>query len=153
MKLKNLGTLFLLSLASIYFVCPVQCAAIAEPGRTLHLIRFRVITHIGLAHKPLVKRTRRLAVGLKMNHPLPKKAKRRKDIVASASGNRLEQVNPKLALQIQKDTFLLVVLIPATPRFFSDSVFYATYFQLPYKPYTDPSLPQLSPRAPPLFLA
>ena len=32
MKFKNLGALFLLSLASIYFICPVQCAAIPYAG-------------------------------------------------------------------------------------------------------------------------
>ena len=32
MKLKNLGVLFLLSLVSVYFICPVQCAVIQEVG-------------------------------------------------------------------------------------------------------------------------
>ena len=32
MKFKNLGALFLLSLASIYFICPVRCTASPEAG-------------------------------------------------------------------------------------------------------------------------
>ena len=153
MKLKNLGTLFLLSLASIYFVCPVQCAAIAEPGTNApsdkisshHPHRIGAQTAGETNSSPCCRSE---------NEPsAPQEGQEEEGHCCLNQWDSLGSSEPQVALQIQKDTFSVVVLLPTTPRFFSDSVFYATYFQLPYKPYTDPSLPQLSPRAPPLFLA
>ena len=153
MKLKNLGALFLLSLASIYFVCPVQCAAIAEPGG--HTPSDTVLSHqqhrIGAQ---TVDKTNPSACCQSENEPSsPQERQEEEGHCCFEQWESLGASEPQLALQIQKDTFLSVALIPATPRISSDSVSFTVYLQSPHKPYTDLLAPQLSPRAPPFFLA
>lgn len=154
MKLKNLGALFLLSLASIYFICPVQCAATPE---TAGITGFdKASSHqqhrIG---SQTVDETNSSACCQSENVPPPTKESHR-DEEGHCCFNQWEVFGasePQLASHIQKATVSFVVLIPTTPRIASDSVSFTAYLQLPYKPYTNPPIPQLSPRAPPFFLA
>ena len=154
MKFKNLGALFLLSLASIYFICPVQCAVIPEAGGDTG--SDKVLSHqqhrIG---SQTVDETNSSTCCESANEP-PTPHENRGDEEGHCCLNQWDSLGasePQLPSQIQKDTTSTVLLISTTLRSFSDSVFFATYLQLSYKPYTDPTLPQLSPRAPPFFLA
>ena len=153
MKFKNLGALFLLSLASIYFICPVQCAATAELGGDT--LSAKISSHqqhrIGAQ---TVDETNPSACCRSENEPSG--PQERQDEEGHCCFNQWESLGlsePQPPLQIQKATVSLVLLIPTAPRFSADSVFFATSLQLPYKPYTDPPIPQLSPRAPPFFLS
>lgn len=154
MKMKNLCALFLLSLASIYFICPVQCATIPEVDA--HTGSDTVSVHqqhrIG---SQTVDGTNSSACCQSENQPSPPH-ERQEEEGGHCCFNQWESLGasePQLASQIQKDTFSSVVLIPTTPRISSDSVFWSTSLQLPYKSYTDSSILQLSPRAPPFFFA
>ena len=153
MKFKNLCALFLLSLASVYFICPVQCAAIQEAGE--NAASDEVSSHhqhrIG---SQAVDKTNQATCCESENQPaLPHE--RQEEEEGYCCFNQWESLGtsePQLTFQIQKDTFLSVVLILTTPRVSFDSVSFTAYLQLPYNPYTDPPIPQLSPRAPPFFL-
>ena len=154
MKLKNLGALFLLSLASIYFICPIQCAAIQEAGE--NAASDEVSSHhqhrIG---SQAVDRTNQSTCCESGNEPSAPHDNRG-DGEGHCCFNQWESLGtsePQLASQIQKDTFLSVVLISTTPRISFDSVSFTAYLQSVHDPCTDPLLPQLSPRAPPFFLA
>ena len=154
MRLKNLGALFLLSLASIYFICPVHCVAIPEADGHTGSDK-NSSHHQHRIDSQTVDETKPTTCCESGNEP-PAPHENRGAGEGHCCLNQWDSLGasePQLPSQIQKDTFSVVVLLPTTPRFFSDSVFYATYLQLPYKPYTDPSIPQLSPRAPPFFLA
>ncbi len=153
MKLKNLGALFLLSLASIYFICPVQCAAIPEvdghtgSDKASSHHQHRIDSQTADETKP--------ATCCESGNEPPAPHENREDGEGHCCLNQWDSLGssePQVALQIQKDTFSLVVLIPTTPRISSDLVPFTAYLQLPYKPYTNPPIPQLSPRAPPFFL-
>ena len=154
MKFKNLGALFLLSLASVYFICPVQCAAIQEAGE--NTASDQVSSHhqhrIG---SQTVDETNH-SVCCQSGNQLSPPHERQEEEEGHCCFNQWESLGasePQLASQIQKDTFLSVVLIPATPKISSYSVSFTAYLQLPHKPYTDPPIPQCAPRAPPFFLA
>ena len=154
MKFKDLCALFLLSLASVYFICPVQCAAIQEAGE--NTTSDKVSTHhqhrIG---SQAVDEMNQSVCCQSGNQPSPPHERQEKE-EGHCCFNQWESLGasePQLASQIQKDTFLSVVLIPATPKISSGSVSFTIYLQLPHKPYTDPPIPQHSPRAPPFFLA
>ena len=154
MKFKNLGALFLLSLASIYFICPVQCTAIPEAGADT--ASDTVSIHQQHRIDPqTVDETNTPSCCQPENEP-PISHENHREEEGHCCLNQWESLGtsePQLPSQIQKDTFVVVFLIPTTPRISSDFVFFATDLQLPYKPHTDPYLPQLSPRAPPFFLA
>ena len=154
MKFKNLGALFLLSLASIYFICPVQCAAIQEAGENTASDELPS-HHQHRIGSQTVDDTNQSTCCRSENQPTPTHENRgdEKGHCCFIQWESFGASEPQLALQIQKDTFSLVVLIPIIPRISSDSVSFTTYLQLPYKPYTDPPSPQLYPRAPPFFLA
>ena len=154
MKFKNLCALFLLSLASVYFICPIQCAAIQEAGE--NTASDEVSSHhqhrIG---SQAVDRTNQSSCCESETQPaLPHE--RQEEEEGYCCFNQWESLGtsePQLASQIQKDTFLSLVLIPTTPRVSFDSVSFTAYLQPPHDPCTDSLLPQLSPRAPPFFLA
>ena len=154
MKFKNLGALFLLSLASVYFICPVQCAAIQEAGE--NTTSDKVSTHhqhrIGSQAVDEMNHSACCQSGNQLSPP----HERQEEEEGHCCFNQWESLGasePQLASQIQKDTFLSVVLIPATPKISSYSVSFTAYLQLPHNPYTDPPIPQCAPRAPPFFLA
>ncbi len=150
MKYKNLGALFLLSLASVYFICPIQCAAIQEVGE--NTASDKVSSHhqhrVG---SQTVDETNQSVCCQPENQPSPSH-ERQEEEEGYCCFNQWESLGasePQLALQIQKDTFSFVVLIPSTPKISSYSVSFTAYLQLPHNPYTDPPIPQFAPRAPP----
>ena len=152
MKFKNLGALFLLSLASIYFVCPVQCAAIQAAGEN-------TISDKGSSHhhhqigSQAVDETNQATCCQSENAAPHERQAEEKGHCCFSQWDSLGASELQPALQIQNGTFLSLVLIPTTPRISSGFVSFAAYLQLPHKPSTDPPSPQLSPRAPPFFLA
>ena len=153
MKFKNLGALFLLSLASIYFICPVQCAASPEAGGAIESIK--VLSH--QQHRidsQTVGATNPAACCDPESQPTPPHQNHRAD-EGHCCLNQWESLGtsePQLALHIQKDTCSLVVLIPTTPEICSGAISFIYDFQHSYNPYTYPPIPQLSPRAPPFSL-
>ena len=154
MKFKNLGALFLLSLASVYFICPVQCAAIQETGDNTVSNRGSSSHQYQIGSQTADEMNQSTCCQSE-NQPSTTHEHQDKE-EGHCCFNQWESLGssePQLPSQIQKDTLSVVLLIPTTDRIFSDSVFFATYLQLPYKPYTDLTIPQLSPRAPPFFLA
>ena len=154
MKLKNLGALFLLSLASIYFICPVQCVAIPEADG--HTGSDKDSSHH--QHRidsQTVDKTKSATCCESGNEP-PAPHENRGAGEGHCCLNQWDSLGssePQVALQIQKDTFSLVILISSTPQISADSVSFTAYLQFPHKPHTDPPIPQFSPRAPPFFLA
>ena len=154
MKFKNLCALFLLSLASVYFICPVQCAVIQEADE--NAASDEVSSHhqhrIG---SPTVDGTNQSTCCESENQPaLPHE--RQEEEEGYCCFNQWESLGtsePQLASQIQKDTFLSIVLIPTTPSVFPDPVSFTAHLQPTHKRYTDTPLPQFSPRAPPFVLA
>jgi hypothetical protein len=154
MKFKNLGALFLLSLASVYFICPVQCAAIQEAGE--NTTSDKVSTHHQHRIGSQAVDEMNHSVCCQSGNQLSPPHERQEEEEGHCCFNQWESLGasePQLASQIQKDTFLSVVLIPATPKISSGSVSFTPHFYLPDNPYTNPSTLQLSPRAPPLSLA
>lgn len=154
MKLKNLGALFLLSLASIYFICPVQCAVIAESDGDTPSDKVSRHQHHRIGAQT-VDETIPFACCQSENEP-SRHHQNHSDEEGHCCFNQWESFGasePQLASHIQKDTISLVVLIPTTPRISSGSVSFTAYLQVPHKPHTNPPIPQLSPRAPPFFLA
>ncbi len=153
MTFKNLCALFLLSLASVYFICPVQCAAIQEAGENADSDEVSS-HHQHRIDSQAADETNQSTCCESENQPtLPHE--RQEEEEGYCCFNQWESLGtsePQLASQIQKDTFLSVVLIPKTPRVSFDSVSFTAYLQLPHDPRTDPPLLQLSPRAPPFFL-
>lgn len=154
MKFKNLGALFLLSLAAVYFICPVQCAAIQGTGEDTasDKVRRHQQHQIGSQN---VAETSQSACCQSENQP----TSRHEDHGAEEGHccfNQWESLGasePQLASQIQKDTFAFVVLIPTTPKNSSCSISFIPHFQHSYNLYTDPPRSQLSSRAPPFSLA
>lgn len=154
MKFKNLCALFLLSLASVYFICPVQCAAIQGTGENTASDKVSS-HHLHRIGSQTVDETNKSTCCQSENQPSPPH-ERQEEGGGHCCFNQWESLGasePQLASQIQKDTFSSVVLIPTRPRISSDSVSFTAYLQLPHKPYIDPLIPQLSPRAPPFSLA
>ena len=154
MKLKNLGALFLLSLASIYFICPAQCVVIPEadghtgPDKDSSHHQHRIESQtVDETNPPICCESG--------NEP-PAPHENREDGEGHCCLNQWDSLGssePQVALQIQKDTRSVVVLISSTPQISADSASFTTYLQLPHEPYTDPPPPQRSPRAPPFSLA
>ena len=155
MKFKNLCALFLLSLASVYFICPIQCTAIQETGE--NTASDTVMGHqqhrMGSQAAGEVNQS---ACCQSENQPTPTHESHGEG-EGHCCFNQWESLGasePQFASQIQNDTtFSCVVLIPTTPRISSDSASFTAYLQRPHKLHTDPLIPQLSPRAPPFFLA
>ena len=154
MRLKNLGAFFLLSLASVYFICPVQCAVIQEVGDNTR--SYKASSHhqhrIG---SQTVDEMNQSACCQSENQPAPSH-ERQEEEEGHCCFNQWESLGssePQLPLQIQKDIFLSVVLVPTTPSISPDSVSFTAYLQLSYNPYTNPLIPQPAPRAPPFLLA
>ena len=154
MRFKNLCALFLLSLASVYFVCPVQCTAIQEVGKNVASDKVSS-HHQHWMGSRAVDETNQSSCCQSENQPsLPHE--RQEEGQGHCCFNQWESLGtsePQLASQIQKDTFVSVALIPATSKISSYSVSFTAHPQLLCKPYTDPSILQLSPRAPPFFRA
>ena len=154
MKFKNLGALFLLSLASIYFICPVQCVAIPEAAghtgsdKDWSHHQHRIDSQTADETKPATC----CESGNEASAPHENRGAGEGHCCLN-QWDSLGSSEPQLASHIQKDTVSLVVLISSTPQISSDSVFFTAYLQFPHKPHTDPPIPQLSPRAPPFFLA
>ena len=154
MKFKNLGALLLLSLASVYFICPVQCAAIREAGEG-------TVSDTVMGHQQhrvgsqTVDETNQSACCQSENQPNPPH-ENHGDEEGHCCFNRWESLGssePQLASQIHKYTFSFVVLIPTTLKISSCSISFLPHFQHSYNPYTDLPTLQLSPRAPPFSLA
>lgn len=154
MKLKNLGALFLLSLASIYFICPVQCAVIPEAGGDTASNRIAGHQQHRIGSQTVDETN--LSACCQPENELPTPYENHADEAGHCCLNQWDSLGasePQLPSQVQKNTYLVVLLIPTTPTIFSGSVAFTAYLQLPYKPYTDPPISQLSPRAPPFSLA
>ena len=154
MKFKNLCALFLLSLASVYFICPVQCAVIQEAGESAASDEVPNHHQHRMGSQAVDETNQSTCCESANQLPLPHE--RQEEEEGYCCFNQWESLGtsePQLASQIQKDTFLSVVLIPTTPRVSFDSASFTAYLQLPHNPHTDSPLPQLSPRAPPFFLA
>ena len=154
MKFKTFCALFLLSLASVYFICPIQCTAIQEVGENTG--SDKISTH----HQYRIGSQAVDEMNLSMccqsgNQPSPPRERQEEEEghCCFSQWESLGSSEPQLASQIQKGTFPLVLLIPATPKISSYSVSFTAYLQLPHKSYTDPPIPQCAPRAPPFFLA
>ena len=153
MKYKNLYTLFLLSIASVYFICPVQCTVLGETGE--NATSDKVSSH--QQHRidsHTTDDTSQSTCCNTENQPSPSH-----DSQEEGEGHccfsRWESLGasePQLVSQIEKDKFSFVILIPVTPKISSSSVSFNPHLQLPYNPYTDPPTSQLSPRAPPFPL-
>lgn len=154
MKFKNLCALFLLSLASVYFICPVQCTAIQEDGENTASDKI-ASHHLRLMDAQTVDETNPSACCQSESQPTRTDENRgaEEGHCCFAQWESLGASEPQLASQIQQDTFSFVVLMPATPKISPDSVSSTARLQLAYKPYTNPSTSQLSPRAPPFSLA
>ena len=154
MKFKTFCALFLLSLASVYLICPIQCTAIQETGENTG--SDKISTHhqhrIGSQAVDEMSQSMCCQSG---NQPSPPHERQEEEEghCCFSQWESLGSSEPQLASQIQKDTFPLVLLIPATPKISSYSVSFTAYLQLPHKSYTDPPIPQCAPRAPPFFLA
>ena len=153
MRFKNLCALFLLPIASVYFICPVLCAAIhgtdedtifdKPSNHQQHPIRSQTADE---PHQSTCCDAR--------NQPTPSH-ENQEEGEGHCCFNRWESLGtsePQVVSQIQKVTFSFIVLIPAAPRISSGFVSFTSHQQLSYSPYTDPPTPQLSPRAPPFFL-
>lgn len=152
MKFKNFCAVFLLSIASVYFICPVQCVAIGEGDAasdtgTLH-------QHYLTASESAVDETEPTCCSTKdQSVPTHENREERAQHCCFTRWESLGDSEPQLSAPIQKATFSSVLLVPVTPRISSISVSFNTHLQLSYNPYTDPPPPQRSPRAPPFFLA
>ena len=154
MKFKNLGALFLLSLASVYFICPIRCAAIQDAGENTASDKVSSHHQHRMGSRAVDETNQSLCC--EYENQTSSSHERQEEDQGHCCLNQWESLGasePQPASHIQKDTFPLVVLIPATPKISSYSVSFTAYLQLPHKPYTDPPLPQISPRAPPFFLA
>ena len=152
MKFKKLCALFLLSIASIYFICPVLCAAIKETGEGTTSDKASSCQQQPTG-SPTVDEIDRSTCCQDENEPTSPHENHGEEggNCCFSRWESLESSEPQLASHLQKNTFLSVFLILATPRISSDSVSFTVYLQFSHKPYTDPSLLQLSPRAPPFF--
>ena len=153
MKLKHLGAFFLLSLTSIYFICPVQCAANLEAaGDTASDKVSRHQQH--RIESQTVDETNQSICCQSENQPVSTHERQGEEgHCCFNQWDSLGASEPQLPSQLQKDTFSFVILIPATPKISSYSVSSTAHPQRPYKPYIYPPIPQLSPRAPPFLLA
>ena len=154
MRLKNLGALVLLSLASIYFICPVQCVAIPEADGHIGSDK-NSSHHQHRIDSQTVDKTKP-ATCCESGNELPAPHDNRGDGEGHCCLNQWDSLGssePQVTLQIQKDTFSLVVLTSSTPQISAASVSFTAYLQLPHEPYTDLPIPQLPPRAPPFFRA
>ena len=154
MKFKNFCAFFLLSLASVYFICPVQCTVIQGAGEDTgsDTVSSHHQHRIG---SQAVGETSQSICCQSENQPSPSR-ERQEEEQGHCCLNQWDSLGasePQLASQIQKDTFSFVILIPATPKISSYSVSSTAHPQRPYKLYIYPPIPQLSPRAPPFFLA
>ena len=154
MKFKNLCALFLLSLASVYFICPVQCTAIQEASENTASDKVSSHHHQSMDSQT-VDETNPSPCCQSESQPTPTDENRgdEQGHCCFAQWESLGTSEPQLALQIQQDTFSFVVLMPTTPKISPDSVSSTARLQLTYSPYTNPSTSQPSPRAPPFFLA
>lgn len=154
MKFKNLGALFLLSLASVYFICPVQCTAIQEAGENTASDKASS-HHQHRMSSQTVDEANLSACCQPENQPTPPRGNHgnQEGHCCFIQWESLGASEPQFASQIQKDTFSFVVLMPATPKISPDSVPFTAHLQLTDKSYIDPPISQLSPRAPPFLLA
>ena len=154
MKYKNLYALFLLSIASVYFICPVQCASPRETGE--NATSDTVSSHRQhLAGAQTTDEKNQSTCCRAENQP-SSPHDNQEDGEGHCCLNQWESLGesePQLVSQIQTATFSFVVVIPATPKISSGFVSFTPHFYLPDNPYTNPSTLQLSPRAPPLSLA
>jgi hypothetical protein len=154
MKFKNLCALFLLSIASVYFICPVQCVAIGEvdehtPADTTSIYQRH------LSEPPsTVEATQSTCCGTEEEStPAHESQEESEPHCCFNRWESLRDSEPQLSTQVQKDTFSSVVLVPATPKVCSIAGSATAHLQLPYNPYTVLLTPQQSPRAPPFSLS
>ena len=154
MKFKNLCALFLLSLASVYFICPVQCTAIQETGEDTAVAKVSR-HHQQRTGSQAADEMNQSTCCQSENQPSSPHERQEEEPghCCFQQWDSLGTSEPQVALQIQKDTFSLVVLISSTPQISVASVSFTAYLQLPHEPYTDLPIPQLPPRAPPFFRA
>ena len=153
MKFKNLCALFLLSIASVYFICPVQCTAIREvdghtPSDTTSIYQ----RHLS-APQTTLETTQSTCCSTDDESPTHENREEREQHCCFNRWESLGDSEPQLSTQVQKDTFSSVVLVPATPKVCSIFGSATAHLQLSYNPYTVPLTPQRSPRAPPFSLA
>ena len=147
MRFKNFCAVFLLSIASVYFVCPVQCAAIGEADTGI--LHQRDLTD----SESRVNEPESSCCNTKdQSVPTHENREERGQHCCFNRWESLGDSEPQLSSPIQKATFSSVLLVPVTPRISSISVSFNAHLQHSYNPYTDPPPPQQSPRAPPFLL-
>ena len=154
MNFKNFCALFLLSIASVYFICPVQCAAIGEvdghtPADTTSIYQ----QHLSEPKTTLEATQSTCCSAEDGSTSTRENREEREQHCCFTRWESLGDSEPQLSTQVQKDTFSSVVLVPATPKVCSIAGSATAYLQLPYNPYTVPLTPQRSPRAPPFSLS
>ena len=154
MKFKNLCAFFLLLIASVYFICPVQCAAIGEVDGHAASNTPSIYQRYLTAPQSTADATESTCCSSE-DRSAPTHGSR-EDRGQHCCFNRwesLEDSEPQPSSQIQKGTYSSAFLVPTRPRISSSSVFLTALLQLSLNPYTDPPPPPCSPRAPPFFLA
>ena len=154
MRLKNLCALFLLLIGSVYFICPVQCAAVGEvDGHAASDTTSLYQLHL-TAPQSADEATGSTCCS-REDQPAPTHDSR-EEREQHCCFNRWEALGdsePQSTSQIQNGTYSSVLLVPTTPKISSSSVFLTALLQLSLNPYTNPPPPSCSPRAPPFFLA
>ncbi len=154
MQLKNLCALFLLSVASVYFICPVQCTGMPGVAESAAFRTTSIYQQYLL--EPLTPNEMSSSTCCETEDLPSPTHERQGDIEGHCCFDRWESLGmsePQFTSQVQKGTSSFVVLIPVTSTISSGSISFALHFRLPYNPYTDPPALQLSPRAPPFVLA
>ena len=154
MRFKNLCALFLLLIGSVYFICPIQCAAIGEvdghaASNTTSLYQLHLTAPQSAGEATGSTCCSREDQSASTNDS-------REEREQHCCFNRWEALGdsePQPTSQIQKGTYSFVLLVLTTPRISSNSIFLTALLQLALNPYTDPPPPPCSPRAPPFFLA
>ena len=154
MKFKDVYALVLLSISSVYFLCPVLCPALREADCGDAESDKASIYRQSLTLSQTTAETDNPTCCHAENQPV-RPHESQNDGDDNCCLNRWELLGasePQLVSQIQKGKFSFVALIPAIPKISSDSVSFTSYLQFAYKPYKDSPTQQISPRAPPFPL-
>ena len=153
MRFKNLCALFLLLIASVYFICPVQCAAIGEADGHAASNTASIYQQHLTAPQPTAEVTESTCCTREdQSSPTHDGREEREQHCCFNRWESLGDSEPQPSSQIQKSTNSSVLLVPTTPRLSSNSVFLTAVLQRSLNPYTDTPTPPCSPRAPPFFL-
>ena len=153
MRLKNLCALFLLLMGSVYFICPVQCAAVEEVDGHAASNTASIYQRYLTEPQSTIEDTESTCCSNEGESADTHESREQKgQHCCFTRWESLGDSEPQLPSQIQKTTYLFVVLVPATSRICSISLFLTGHLQVAYSPYTNPSISQQLPRAPPFIL-